>query len=452
LGEILTLIEEYEGVLQRHESMAANLGAKLVGPLLLKSFEKLFEGPIKIVQATYAQEGTVINWLDVVEFAHSKPQEFVLTDSRDGNKVCQFWIKQCKVEISEDDWRLVISGAPERMIPTQPIAEDETAELGTMDILEQKLAFLIKKADAVAGRARQLNYHLKGRKTAIQTRRAAAMATAALPEPAGYHHGETSAAPRPPSHGAYPPSPQPSNFTTTHRPSNGDAAAYSSPSPNLHQDLLRQFMTSPASDDRRQNRYHPARARPSRSGSSADIHHAGHLHPSANGRSSQGASGREESSSTPGGGNNTANDGPYKAIMVSKVEKLNKGDLIWPPCDRCRRLRMECTKHLTACAGCTKKHAKCNWRDVESGEAMYFTPENQVPHAIGEVSVQGASMDHVLSPGVEANVEEHQNLDPGLRNVGASLISGDGQEKRDDGRSEAEMLSHMAAAAAVGDQ
>lgn len=27
------------GVLQRHESLAANLGAKLVGPLLLKSFE-----------------------------------------------------------------------------------------------------------------------------------------------------------------------------------------------------------------------------------------------------------------------------------------------------------------------------------------------------------------------------------------------------------------------------
>lgn len=59
------------------------------------------------------------------------------------------------------------------MIPTQPILEDESAELGTINILESRLAMLIKKADAVASKARQLNYHLKGRKNAIMSSKAA---------------------------------------------------------------------------------------------------------------------------------------------------------------------------------------------------------------------------------------------------------------------------------------
>jgi len=39
-----------------------------------------------------------------------------------------------------------------------------------------------------------------------------------------------------------------------------------------------------------------------------------------------------------------------------------------PPCDRCRRLRMDCVKNLTSCAGCTRKHARCHWRDVSRDE------------------------------------------------------------------------------------
>ena len=39
-----------------------------------------------------------------------------------------------------------------------------------------------------------------------------------------------------------------------------------------------------------------------------------------------------------------------------------------PPCDRCRRLRMDCVKNLTSCAGCTKKHARCHWREVSREE------------------------------------------------------------------------------------
>lgn len=63
-----------------------------------------------------------------------------------------------------------MSGAPERMIPNQPIPEDEAAELGTLNILEARLQVLIKKADVVASKARQLNYHLGKHKLAVQAR------------------------------------------------------------------------------------------------------------------------------------------------------------------------------------------------------------------------------------------------------------------------------------------
>ncbi len=60
--------------------------------------------------------------------------------------------------------------------------------------------------------------------------------------------------------------------------------------------------------------------------------------------------------------------GPYKADMMARMEQLNRGDRVQPPCDRCRRLHMDCLKNLTACMGCTKKHAKCSWKDVEEQE------------------------------------------------------------------------------------
>lgn len=67
------------------------------------------------------------------------------------------------------------------------------------------------------------------------------------------------------------------------------------------------------------------------------------------------------------------NDGPYKSEMVARMETFKRGDRVLPPCDRCRRLHMDCIKNLTACAGCTKKHAKCSWRDVR--ETELFGPD-----------------------------------------------------------------------------
>ena len=60
--------------------------------------------------------------------------------------------------------------------------------------------------------------------------------------------------------------------------------------------------------------------------------------------------------------------GPFKTEMVHRMESLAKGERIIPPCDRCRRLHMDCLKNLTACMGCTKKHAKCSWKEVREGE------------------------------------------------------------------------------------
>lgn len=62
--------------------------------------------------------------------------------------------------------------------------------------------------------------------------------------------------------------------------------------------------------------------------------------------------------------------GPYKSDMMARMEQLNRGDRVQPPCDRCRRLHMDCLKNLTACMGCTKKHAKCSWKDVNEQELI----------------------------------------------------------------------------------
>lgn len=68
--------------------------------------------------------------------------------------------------------------------------------------------------------------------------------------------------------------------------------------------------------------------------------------------------------------------GPFKTEMVNRMEDLQRGEKILPPCDRCRRLHMDCLKNLTACMGCTKKHAKCSWKDVKLEELRELYPHN----------------------------------------------------------------------------
>jgi hypothetical protein len=375
------------GVLQRHESLAANLGAKLVGPLLVKSVEKLFEGPIKILQSQYGSEGVSITWLDIIDYAGTKPNSFMLNDSAGGSRVCQFWIKNCLVQISEDDYRLVLSGAPERMIPTQPIPEDEIAELGTMEILEQRLAVVIRKADLVAGRARQLNYHLKGRKSAIQARRQAPQSDSVIA------HGTDSRQ-----------SSTPFQAINSRSSGNGETQAF-------HQDLLRQFQSEdrkPTPSKTKANRVIPDTNSPSNTSHQGPKRHNSQSHATVD----------------------ELVGGQYRPTMMARMEKLGRGEPIWPPCDRCRRLRMDCTKYLTACAGCTKKHAKCSWNDITEEEIAYINGGiDGGAGPSGAAGDEGASNGAHLAPGADLNA----NLDPGLRSGNAGL--GDDQQGNGEGSS-----------------
>jgi hypothetical protein len=146
LPQTLQLLAEYGGVLDRHESFAFNLGARPLGPILFKKFERLFDGPPKILKNS-GKDGNTVTWLDVVEFARNKPEQFVRTPGQDGSRVCQFQTKQCKVEITEDDYMVISSGMPQKLIPPQPVAEDEEKELGTLEILENNLSSILTVAD-----------------------------------------------------------------------------------------------------------------------------------------------------------------------------------------------------------------------------------------------------------------------------------------------------------------
>jgi hypothetical protein len=146
IPNILSLLSDYQGVLDRHESMACNLGARPLGPILIKRFERLFDGPPRVVKS-HGKDGTTVTWLDVVEFARNKPEQFQLDQMSEGVRVCQFYTKQCRVQISEEDYVLISSGIPQKMIPPQPIIEDEEKELGTIEILEKNLGQICSLAD-----------------------------------------------------------------------------------------------------------------------------------------------------------------------------------------------------------------------------------------------------------------------------------------------------------------
>jgi hypothetical protein len=146
LPNILSLLGDYQGVLDRHESMACNLGARPLGPILIKRFERLFDGPPRVLKS-HGKDGTTVSWLDVVEFARNKPEQFQLGQMSEGVRVCQFYTKQCRVQISEEDHVLIDSGIPQKMIPPQPIIEDEEKELGTIEILEKNLGQICQLAD-----------------------------------------------------------------------------------------------------------------------------------------------------------------------------------------------------------------------------------------------------------------------------------------------------------------
>jgi hypothetical protein len=109
-------------------------------------------------------------------------------------------------------------------------------------------------------------------------------------------------------------------------------------------------------------------------------------------------------------------------------------------------LKFDCTKHLTACQACTKKHAKCSWKDIKEGELDYV-PQLSAP------------LMHNRSAGAENGQAQPDHIDPSL---GIANIDGEGgqgmmispdaaqvgfQEKQDNNLNDLAMLTHIAAAA-----
>lgn len=423
---ILRLIGDYDGVLHRHESIAGNLGACPLGPILVKRFERLFDGPPRVLKS-HGKDPPVVTWLDVVEFAKNKPEQFNLEKTRNGVRVCQFYTKQCRVEISEEDFVLIASGMPQKMIPPQPIVEDEEKELGALEILEKNLQQIIQMADqgeslvtshqailprgclhadilicpAVSARARQLNHRLKNRRTAIISRREndatlrSQQARSISPAWRDLNgNGQTSSTPNVHSRPHSPPSgfvavntnkpgpieplpdenPLSSQFMFSHSNAENitiiNGTSIKGASPTTRAELMKKFFTTA---DRQARGYEEAPSsalnrplsRPRPRGSDP-VEYS--IFPGAPGTVA--IPNTPSSLLPPPKSNHYERDdgGPFKLEMVARMEELQRGERILPPCDRCRRLHMDCLKNLTACMGCTKKHAKCSWKDVKEEE------------------------------------------------------------------------------------
>ncbi|KAL8782454.1 MAG: hypothetical protein Q9195_009639 [Heterodermia aff. obscurata] len=406
LPTLISVIQEYDGVIQRHESMAGNLGARPLGPILIKRFERLFEGPPKVLRS-HGKEGTTVGWLDVVEFAKNKPEQFNLEKTRDGVRVCQFYTKQSRVEITEEDYELIASGIPDKLIPAQPILEDEEKELGTLEILSKNIEHIVQLADQVSARARQINHRLKHRQKAINSRREvdASASGPFSPRPQASKVADTGRSTYQ-ANGDTRTSMSPSSGFTAVNSKHNDQANGSAPlygaSAAVRAELLSKFFTNSERVSDHQD-YDPSRRtsnfstpRPktsdaktkSKPGAETDYISAGVNSASPNPVAIPNTPSSLLPYVKPSAAERFDDSGPYKAEMVSRMELLQRGDRVQPPCDRCRRLHMDCLKNLTACLGCTKKHAKCSWKDVVDEELQNYVPPEPLQSELDDIVSQ----------------------------------------------------------------
>ena len=413
LSNLLHLLSSYSNVLDRHESLASNLGARPLGPILIKRFERCFDAPAKVVAshhkggASSPDDGThQITWLEVIEFARSHPGQFTLSTFSEGKKVCQFYYpqKQLRVQISEEDFLFINSGRCQELIPPLPIWEDEEKEVGTCDVLDAKLKELTNAADMVAARTRQLSHRLKGRRAAILERRA----EGGSGTPAKAIAQQTTTAP---------PSSSASGFTAVNSASGKPNADTTEPvlgsSTTVRNDLLKHFEGLPHNQGqgRAQSRHHSTVAMPEAQPTSRNnegmqdngqaASTASSLSPVPPNAFSNDMLSYYTTETTPTGrqpsrsghrlslstGNNynpnhtplkhnfsrplppaLESSQPFRPLCQAHMDGLPRGHRVLPPCDRCRRLRMDCVKNLTSCAGCTRKHARCHWREVSRDE------------------------------------------------------------------------------------
>ncbi|EME47562.1 hypothetical protein DOTSEDRAFT_69494 [Dothistroma septosporum NZE10] len=458
LPNLLHLLSAYSNILDRHESLASNLGARPLGPILIKRFERCFETAPKVV-ATHQknssgnpEDGSQITWLEVIEFARSHPSQFTLSTFSEGKRVCQFYYpqKQLRVQISEEDFLFINSGRCQELIPPLPIWEDEEKEVGTCDVLEAKLKELTNAADMVAARTRQLSHRLKGRRAAILERRA----EGGSGTPAKANAVQTTTAPSSSSGSSF------VAVNSSNGPSTNDGTRPEPVQPSLgssaavRNELLRHFESLPHNQGsgRPQGRHYSVAEQSAPRPSEVVInHHDGvdsnasslspvppnafnnetlpyaagdSIVPSRTQSVSHVTTQGHRSSFSVGGG--TVYNGshvpmkhnfsrplppalessqPFRPLCQAHMDGLPRGQRVLPPCDRCRRLRMDCVKNLTSCAGCTRKHARCHWRDVSRDElgALDHLMDSVYPASMGDSpSHESAHGNGYLNGGSEA--------------------------------------------------
>lgn len=267
--------------------------------------------------------------------------------------MCQFHLKGVQVEVIEDDWRLIATGALDGMIPEGPLEEDEAAELATVDILEARLEGVARAAEEVVMRAKNLVFALGGRRGGIAARREAGRS------PRGFQAVNDGG-----------------HMGARKRKNTGRTGSRGAEAGDLYADLLQQFnATSPSPNAFPRPIYAVSSAGPHIGPTLASPNHASSHGPypvasPTNRYPPIAPSGRLPAPAPPARRDPAPDDADAanRPLVMSMVETLGKGDAIAPPCDRCRRLRLACVKHLTACQGCTRKHAKCTWRTASEGE------------------------------------------------------------------------------------
>lgn len=460
IPDILDVLSAYSSVLDRHESLASNLGARPLGPILIKRFEKCFDNPPDIIAShshtkDSANDTALVTWLEVVQFAQSHPGQFNLSTFSEGRRVCQFYYphKQVRVQVSEEDYLFIKSGRCQDLIPPLPIWEDEEKEVGTCEILERQLRELTNAADTVAARTRQLSHRLKGRRMAIQERRAAE----------GIGEGQMESMHKAsPDHALHRDSPL-AGVAANHTNGQMPTPTYSGheqvgPNNNIRAELMQHFHAMP----RNQNNHDAGHSQGpasepiprrsiivsssgqsiagsgARSGQREDTAHADQHGTTNSSTVSQAAAAQTDplqyylaendaSSIAPrqiSSSHSLANSNngilinsnnkhnfsrplapnqemsqPFRAACQAHMESLSRGARVMPPCDRCRRLKMDCLKNLTSCQGCTKKHARCHWKDVDRSEVDNleqffvegFIPEHGTGSARGTDDSEGGS-------------------------------------------------------------
>ncbi|KAI1845694.1 hypothetical protein JX265_014071 [Neoarthrinium moseri] len=144
IPNLLHVLQQYHDIVNRNESFASGLGAKLITPRFMKATESVFEDSIVTIPAQTVNSSNPVTWLDIVEFAKVQLHQTNFFKLADGTQRCKFTLKGVRVEISAADWHLAASDAMSRdpLAHPQLLDRDESTELETLNIVLEQLPHL----------------------------------------------------------------------------------------------------------------------------------------------------------------------------------------------------------------------------------------------------------------------------------------------------------------------